>query len=375
MEKVFINPVAKEILIKGNAKEGPVDLFSYDNNTNSQALGNLFVIGNIQGRTIENSDDIDVGYVLNLVASLAKREYYINPDASPKDAFSGALKKINGVVEEFFKNKDTRINIGIFTIAGDQIHISKLGKFKILLAREGKNIDILNNIQLFDKESTQEKEFSNIISGKVVEGDRILAFYPTRTTTAREKYIKENFLKSSQDKFTAQLIALKETKPEFACAALHIDIQKSTETLVTGKQAQPQPKELQEEPLLEENIESLTPTAQLATTDNSREEAEVMEEAPIPVAKTIAKLAPEPAIPKIIPSEFARGKRELTLFKHFRQLKNMNLTPRVKMYALGGIAVVVLVTIFSLKSFVFVDSATRQLNIIISEAQANLKLA
>ena len=374
MQKVFINPVAKEILIKGNAKEGPVDLFSYDNNGNNRALGNLFVIGNIQGEATENKDDIDVGYVLNLVASLAKREYYINPDASPKDAFSGALKKINGVVEEFFKNKDTRINIGIFTIAGDQIHISKLGKFKILLAREGKNIDILNNIQLFDKESTQEKEFSNIISGKVVEGDRILAFYPTRTTTAREKYIKENFLKSSQNEFTAQLTALKETKPEFACAALHIDIQKSTEALVTGKQAQPQPKELQEEPLSEETIESLTPTAQLATTD-SREEAEVIEEALVPVAKTIAKLAPEPAIPKIIPSEFARGKRELTLFKHFRQLKNMNLTPRVKMYALGGITVVALVAIFSLKSFVFVDSATRQLNIIISEAQANLKLA
>src|ERR1035437_2048991 len=106
MEKDFINPVAKEILIKGNAKEGPVDLFSCDSNGNGRALGNLFVIGNIQGGTEVNADDIDVGYVLNLVASLAKREYYANPDASPKDAFAGALKKINGVVEEFFKNKE-----------------------------------------------------------------------------------------------------------------------------------------------------------------------------------------------------------------------------------------------------------------------------
>ena len=365
MEKIFINPVSKEIIAKGNAKEGPVDLFSYDNNGNGRALGSLYVVGNIQGGVDVNSDDIDVGYVLNLVASLAKREYYTNPDASPKDAFSGALKKINGVVEEFFKNKETKINIGIFAVAGDQIHISKLGKFKILLARENKTIDILNNIQLFNKESTQEKEFSNIISGKVIEGDRILAFYPSRSITAREKSIKDGFLKSSQDEFVAQLTTLKEQKPEFACAALHIDIQKDSETATAPHI---QPKELQEEV-----VEVLTPTVQLANTDN--EEYAVTKEAPAPVAKTIAKLSPEPAIPKIIPSEFARGKRELAFSKHFRQFKNMNITPRIKVYAMGGIAVVALLTIFSLKSFVFVNAETRQLNAAISEAQANLKLA
>ena len=374
MEKVFINPVAKEILIKGNAKEGPVDLFSYDNNTNSQALGNLFVIGNIQGRTIENSDDIDVGYVLNLVASLAKREYYSNPDASPKDAFSGALKKINGVVEEFFKNKETKINIGIFAIANDQIHISKLGKFKIILAREGKNIDILNNIQLFNKETIEEKEFSNIISGKIIEGDHILAFYPSRSTTAREKYIKDNFLKTTQDEFTAQLMAIKETKPEFACAALHIDIQKFTEPLLVGRQAQPQPKELQQEPVEEETTDDLTPAVQLANTESKKEDT-TQEKDPAPVARTVVKLSPEPAIPKIIPSEFARGKRELIFSKHFRRFKNMNTSPKRKAYAMGGVAVIILITVFSLKSFVFVDATTRQLNAVITEAQTNLKLA
>ncbi|MBP9822298.1 MAG: hypothetical protein KBC81_02565 [Candidatus Pacebacteria bacterium] len=378
MEKVFINPVAKEILVKGAAKEGTVDLFSYDNNGNNKSLGNLFVIGNIQGGGAEeNKDDIDVGYVLNLVASLAKREYYINQDISPKDAFSAALKKINGVVEEFFKNKETKINIGIFAVAGDQIHISKLGKFKILLAREGKNIDILNNLQLFDKESTQEKEFSNIISGKIVEGDRILAFYPSRATTSREKYIKDHFLKSTQEEFAAQLASIKDSKPDFACAALHIDIQKCTESAVAPAI---QPKELQEEEqekIINEPVKKesavLTPVAQLATTD--LEDEDELEEESAPVAKTIAKLAPEPAIPKIIPSEFARGKRELTLFKHIRRIKNVNLTPKVKMYAMGGMAIIALITIFSLKSFVFVDSATRQLNATISEVQKNIKLA
>jgi len=361
MEKVFTNSVAKEILLKGSSKEGPVDLFSYNNN--NRALGNLYVIGNIQGGNTDNTDDIDVGYVLNLVASLAKREYYNNQEVGPKDAFSSALKKINGVVEEFFKNKETKINIGVFAIAGDQIHISKLGKFKIILARDGKNIDILNNIQLFNKESTQEKEFSNIISGKVAEGDRILAFYPSRSTTAREKVIKDNFLKSSQDDFIAHLATIKESRPEFACAAFHVDIQKGTE-MATAPRVQP--KELQEEPTKE-----LEPSVQLADTEEVYEEEEISQ----PVVQTVAKIPIEPAIPKIIPSEFARGKRELSISKYFRRIKNVNITPKVKIYTIGGIAVVALLAIFGLKSFIFIDSTTRQLNTTISEIQTNIKLA
>jgi len=374
MEKIFINPVAKEILIKGSAKEGPVDLFSYDNNGNSRALGNLFVIGNIQGGIPENKDDIDVGYVLNLVASLAKREYYANPDTSPKDAFSNALKKINGVVEEFFKNKNTKINIGIFAVADNQIHISKLGKFKILLARDGKNIDILNNIQLFDKESTQEREFSNIISGKIMQDDRILAFYPSRSTIAREKNLKENLLKSSQDEFAAQLAAIQEAKPEFACAALHIEIQKGTEEAAAPRI---QPKELREaindEPRSKrEPAENPAPAVQLTNTDNKEE---TQGTAPIPTVRTAAKIGLESSIPKIISSEFARSKREFALTKYFRQFKNINITPQIKIYAMGGIAVVALITIFSLKSFVFVSAETRKINAAVSEAQTNLKLA
>jgi len=376
MEKVFINPVAKEILIKGGAKEGPVDLFSYDGNGNGRSLGSLFLVGNIQSATPEEplADDIDVGYVLNLVASLAKREYYANADLNPKDAFAGALKKVNGVVEEFFKKKDTKINIGIFAIAGEQIHISKLGKFKIFLARDGKNIDILNNIQLFNKEIIEEKEFSNIISGKILEGDRLLAFYPNRVVTAREKALKESLLNSSQDEFAAHVASIKEAKPDFSCVALHIDMQKATEVAHAPRV---QPKELRKEEA--EDIE--VPAAQLAATEKElAEDDEVaIEEPPVviqkPVAHTISKLSAEPPIPKIIPSEFARGKRELAFAKHVRRIKQMNITPRLKAITMGGIAVVAILTVVGLKSFVFVSASTKQINAAVAEAQENLKLA
>lgn len=375
MEKVFINPVAKEIVLKASsAKEGPVDVFTYDGNGAAKTLGSLYLVGNIQGGAAEGGDDLDVGYVLNLVASLAKREYYSDPSLDPKEAFSNALKKINGVVEEFFKRKDTKINIGIFTIAGEQIHISKLGKFKIILAREGKNIDILNNLQLFNKEIIEEKEFSNIISGKISEGDKLLAFYPNRAVVAREKSLKESLLNSDQEKFATQLASIKESKPDFSCVALHLDLQQGKEA---ANEERVQPKELKEEAPVQLAVED-SKEPENEEEPEKKPETEIVPEPmpePKPVAQTVAQRPVEPPMPKIIPSEFARGKRELLLAKHLRRVKNMNVSPRSKPVIFGGAAVAVLAIIFGLKSFVFVSASAKEMNAAVSQAQNNLKLA
>src|SRR3989344_7825222 len=163
MEKIFIKPDSKEIVFRGKPEDGHVDVFSYNYEDNAATnLGGLFIVGQVQPATEDTS------YMVNLVASLAKREYYSKSDIAPKEAFSKTLKKINEVLQDFFKNKDLDVNIGIFAVAGENIFISRLGKFKIFLARDNKNVDILNNINLFNKEHIQEKEFSNVISGKIL---------------------------------------------------------------------------------------------------------------------------------------------------------------------------------------------------------------
>ncbi|OGN27730.1 MAG: hypothetical protein A2941_02530 [Candidatus Yanofskybacteria bacterium RIFCSPLOWO2_01_FULL_49_17] len=357
MEKVFIKPTSREIMLKGSGKDGSSDLFSYDYADPAQrGLGHLYVVGNIQAGQAAAADDIDVGYVINLVASLAKREYYSKAETEPKAAFGAALKKINGVIEEFFKQKDTKINIGIFAIAGSQIHISKLGKFKILLARDGENVDILNNIDLFKKETTQEKQFSNIISGAVSEGDRILAFYPSRVMSAREKLLKTSLLELGQDDFAKKLESVKNDKQDFACAAVHVELRKSKEP---ASEPKPQPKELQEEVV--EVISEPAPVAQLAV-DDKRGKAEI-------------KPAPAIEIPKIIPAEFSLGRKTKPFAKYIHQLKNMNVTPKNKVLVLGGGAVLVLVIVVTLKSFVFVSASSRALSSAASEANSSIQAA
>ncbi|HVZ11294.1 MAG TPA: hypothetical protein VG941_02695 [Candidatus Paceibacterota bacterium] len=400
MEKVFIKPVAKEILLKANGKEGSSDsfLYDYDSDPAKRVLGNLYVVGNVQMGVAEpDAEDLDVAYVINLIASLAKREYYAKPELAPKEAFTNTLKKINGVVEEFFKKQDTKINVGIFAIAGDQLHISKLGKFKILLARDGRDIDILNNVDLFDREATQEKEFSNIISGKVSENDRILAFYPSRSVTARTKSFKDSFLKLGQDDFVATLAALKEEKPDFACAAVHVDLQKCMEAAV---QPRVQPRELRDtEPEVDAALPAPQPVLASHTEEKPVKPRVTKKKEPIipiildePAAARIAAAepvsAPAPAveiseprpvlrseIPKIIPSEFGVGRKTSAFSKYARRLARINMTPRGRAIALGGAAVLVVGTVFGLKSFVFISAADRQANAAVLQAQENIKLA
>jgi hypothetical protein len=236
VEKIVIKPIVKEIVLRGKPEDGHVDVFSYNYEGNANSgLGSLFIVGQV------NPGTEDTSYMINLVSSLAKREYYAKVDAPPKEAFSKTLKKINEVLQDFFRNKDLDVSIGIFTVTGDNILISRLGKFKIILSRDNQNIDVLNNINFFNKEHIQEKEFSNIISGKILPDDKLLAFYAGRSMTAREKTIKDALLKSSADEFIEKMNAIKKANESFTCASIHLVISKFKETAVLKT---PQPREL-----------------------------------------------------------------------------------------------------------------------------------
>src|SRR3989344_3329812 len=302
MEKIFLKPTQTEILVKGSQKEGHLDVFSYDYGSDDikRKLGNLYIIGNAQQNVDTPNDSVakeglgesDVAYITSLIASLAKREYYSNLDVSPKEAFSATLKKINDVVDEFFVNKDVKINIGIFTLAGENINISKIGKFKILLARDDKTIDILNNIDLFTKEKVEEKEFSHVISGRIAHGDKILAFYPGRLITVREKTIKDNFLKLNAEQFVEKIDAIKEEKADFACAVLYINLNRVKEQTVVPKIAKIIPSPFKEPEFSEkESVKQNTPVLTFGHRKSQTDEMPA------------EYIGSEPELPRIIRSE------------------------------------------------------------------------
>lgn len=383
MEKIFLKPEAKEILFNNPSETQHSDIFSYDygKEDSKRKLGNLFIVGNVQNGQSDKeatsnekgSESKDISYIINLVASLAKREYYSKEDLTPKEAFSSALKKINGVIEEFFKNKDLKINIGIFAVAGENINISKLGKFKILMVRDGKTIDILNNVDLFSKEAVQEKEFSHVISGKIAVDDKILAYYPDHSFASRERTIKDALMKSDRDAFIEKITAMKEKKGTFCYAALYINLNKVKEPTFIP---QIQPEELQE------NFIPITAEAPVSDLNNQLSSPMQNKEF-IPPPKESAPSKKEPSIvveppkdfPRIIPAEFSLGKKMNSLTLIYNKVRPFLPKPRNKPVFFASIVGIVIVLIFTVK-IIFIQSPESKLtNSAVSDAKANLKLA
>ena len=399
MEKITVKPSTKEILIKGAAPDGHSDLFSYNYWGNSEnnlvapnepsnelgkKLGGLFIVGHVK------PENEDTAYIISLVASLAKREYYSKPNIGPKDAFSSALKKINEVLEDFFKNKEAKINIGIFVVAGENIFISKLGKFKIILARDGKNIDVLNNINLFDKEHIQEQEFSNVISGKIFVGDKIFAFYPNRSLTAKEEYIKTHLVKTGPDEFVKKLDLIKTDKNNFECAAIHIIINKYKEPPIVTR---PQPPELknprptsEDAPVILAKSDYYKPPVLDEKSMPSKIEPDKKDgQDNIPLKMTAKKEEKQSKIeesPLLIPSEFSSNKKDnifSILMKKLRPVSIRGIDTGSSMFKKVVLPIIVTVlaagSYFFIKPILVATSQDRSLKPILTEAETSLKSA
>ncbi|MEK7138554.1 MAG: hypothetical protein AAB799_00020, partial [Patescibacteria group bacterium] len=378
MDKIFLKPTYHEIEIKGNLKDGHTDVFAYDyyEDEEKRKLGGLYIIGNVKQdngpvpNTDEQENSPDIAYVTNLVASLAKREYYSRPEVSPREAFTTTLKKINDVVEEFFSakgrsaygGKNLKINIGIFALAGEQILISKLGKFKIILGRNSRIIDILNNIDLFSKDPAEDKEFSGVVSGKVMPGDKLFAFYPSRMIISREKTMRANLLKFDSDQFLNELNSIKEAKQGFECGALYLSLDNHKE-LATIKKAEP----------------AVTEKINLAANLKVSESKKIDQ----PLAVSEPNQEQNEEVPRIISTEFSLGRKSGPFATPVKIIKSLYASSKVsakinlkrKLMAFSILAGILIAGVILVKTFVLIDPGERQLNAVVSQAQNNVKLA
>src|SRR3989344_1594215 len=128
MMKTTLKPLAKELLYKSDDQGARVDVFSYKGTTaQEKQLGSLYVMGHAA------YEEEDLGYVISLIGSLARREYYADASLSARDsrsAFERTLKKLNEVLDDFFATKQLTLNLGVMAISGESVYLSKLGKFK-----------------------------------------------------------------------------------------------------------------------------------------------------------------------------------------------------------------------------------------------------
>ena len=191
----------------------------------------------------------------------------------------------------------------------------------------------------------EEKEFSHIVSGKISSGDKILAFYQGRLVTAREKAIKENFLKLDTKQFLEKINAIKEEKAGLAYAALYINLNKVKEPAAP------------------------VPTSSSADLGSSHPE-------PVPAAQRNDNIGSgTPELPRIIRSEFSLGKKDNPVAVVLGKIKMFIPKRQNKIVFFVSLGILVIVGAWTAKAFLFVSPSQKQTAKAISEAQNNIKLA
>lgn len=366
MQRISLKPIAREVSYKATEPHTYFDAFAYDpRDEKEKPFGNLYVVGQVK------YGEENMAYVLGLVSSLAKREYYAENGSAvedPKKALDGTLKKLNGVLEDFFQTQDLKLNIGLVAVAGENIYIAKLGRFKVLLVRHGEMIDILNNINLFQKEHVQERRFVNIISGKIYPGDKLLAFCPTRQTTIKEKVIKAALVKHGQEEFLTEFASYREKSPAFQCCGFHIEVKKFKEEDILIKSAYEKSKIiLASSPEQDNSPRSIPITAPGSPSTESETSGPPQPESRPAEDDTTPRQA------KIISAEMARIKRKnffdkiLGLFRKKGRLGAKGMIPAmVIILALGG-------GFYAAKKLIFSEDGGQ--SVILKAAEENIRLA
>jgi hypothetical protein len=136
-----------------------------------EPLGSIFLIG----ETIKGNENSS--YIINLIASIIKKEYYANTKETVERALEASLKKANESLSDLKKQgneelvNSLRFIVASFTNA--TLNISQIGKVQSLIIRDGEITDIGENIPNKD-EKDDEVYFSNIASGEIMKDDTVI---------------------------------------------------------------------------------------------------------------------------------------------------------------------------------------------------------
>ncbi|MCK5332636.1 hypothetical protein KAJ41_02100, partial [Candidatus Parcubacteria bacterium] len=152
------------------------DIFIYEpENIEEQSLGSLYILGEVVNFPSNSS------YLINLLASIAKKEFYSDSKRSTTESLEASLHKVNSTLSDMAEqgNIDWIGNLNmIFSVyKNEELHLSQTGEIKTILIRDEQITDIGKNITT-DKNSHPMRTFANIASGELEIGDLVLFTTP-----------------------------------------------------------------------------------------------------------------------------------------------------------------------------------------------------
>jgi len=142
-------------------------------NFEQQKFGALF------GAIKVNDHSESSSYVVNLLVSVIRKEYFSKPHRSPEESFEASLRKANLALAELARHGVTswagKINFAGGAIERNNLHFACLGSVSIFLIRGNEISEISEELEEEkEAESHPLKTFSNISSGKLEVGDKLV---------------------------------------------------------------------------------------------------------------------------------------------------------------------------------------------------------
>ena len=229
MDSKNLNLYFREIIYQNPAgkKDSVCGVFSYEAlNTEDATLGNLYIVGkisNVPKKKYKNSD-----FLLSLLASAIKREFYSNRQRTTLEALESALQSANIYLSDFAKKGHREwignLHVACLVFSKDLIHIGQTGNMIIQLFRSGTVSNINKKFQNTE-DCDPTKTFSNIASGQIEEADKIIIATHDISEILTLQKIKELIVYPTTDKLY-HYIKDNLTVPSLACLLLEAETQK-----------------------------------------------------------------------------------------------------------------------------------------------------
>lgn len=180
------------------------DSFCYEpENIYEKRIGALYLVGALKNVLPKNIRFLD-----NLAATI-KENYYRSKSIdlmTPEKSLKQSLKETNEYLEKIAKSGDIswlgNLSFAVLSVVPFQekyqravFNLAKVGDLKILVLRDKQIIDIEQKLRLEDIEPYPLKIFNNIISGELIENDRLLIL----TKEVFETFCKQSLLDKIAD--------------------------------------------------------------------------------------------------------------------------------------------------------------------------------
>lgn len=264
--------IAEILVANGRSIEPFVKVFTYSGeNVTKSPLGTLVGVFEIAQQSEDSA------YIVNFLASVAKKEYFNNPRRSAIESFEAALHKINLALAELVKNDNIawlgKFHGALGILEKNNLHFSVTGKAEILLLRNNSFSEISAGLASPESHTHPIKTFVEVSSGRLMPKDKVIFTSPELLELLPIEDLEKNALRMDGDHFGQFLRTVLINELDMA-GTIVIDFQE-------GVPIPPLKKQEEKSPETTHNVfsqKAFTPKAKVPETDSFQKEVPAPEE-------------------------------------------------------------------------------------------------